>query len=191
MQWLFDNFEVILSKYLQILIPLRTVQNQISKELQDLGFSGLIHGCIIDIDYYHHIILNPMDGTMTYYYSPQFGVVQSLPSFEKVITSIKEKDVDYFSYNRNYELIQQKYNNNKQNPHYLLGQINNGSLLKSSGLSQNANITISYGQMQEISRSEGMYGISRRISVLQRLFSGHVLRDFDLNLIDSQPELND
>lgn len=191
LQWLFDNFEIILSKYLQMLIPLRTVQDQISKELQDLGFSGSIHGCIIDIDYYHHIMLNPIDGTMTYYFSPEFGLAQSLPSFEKVITSIKEKDMGWFSYSRNYKLIQQKYNNNKQNPHYLLGQINNSSLLKSSGLSPNANITISYDQIQKISRSEGMYGISRRISVLQRLFSGHVLRDFDLNLIDSQPKLND
>ena len=31
-----------------------------------------------------------------------------------------------------------------------------------------------------MSRKEGMYGVSRKISPLQRLFTGRVLRDFDL-----------
>lgn len=186
LQWLFDNFEVILSKYLQLLIPLRTVQDQISKELQDLGFSGSIHGCIIDIDYYHHIMLNPIDGTVTYYYSLLFGFVQSLPSFENVIASIKEKDVGYFPYKRNYELIQQKYNDNKQNPNYILGQTNNDFLLESPGFSsQNMDTIRNHNQLQKVSRSGGMYAISRKINQLQKLFSGHVLRAFHSSLIES------
>ena len=39
---------------------------------------------------------------------------------------------------------------------------------------------------QVVSRSSGMYGISRKINVLQRLFSCHTLRDFDLRLVDSE-----
>lgn len=124
--------------------------------------------------------------TVTYYYSLLFGFVQSLPSFENVIASIKEKDVDYFPYKRNYELIQQKYNDNKQNPNYILGQTNNDFLLESPGFSsQNTDTIRNHNQLQEVSRSGGMYAISRKINPLQKLFSGHVLRAFDLSLIES------
>ena len=43
------------------------------------------------------------------------------------------------------------------------------------------------GKEQIVSRSRGMYGISRKINPLQRLFSGHTLRDFDLKLIETTP----
>lgn len=36
-----------------------------------------------------------------------------------------------------------------------------------------------------VSRKEGMYGVSRKISPLQRLFTGRVLRDFDLRLTET------
>ena len=131
-------------------------------------------------------MLNPIDGTVTYYYSLLFGFVQSLPSFENVIASIKEKDVGYFPYKRNYELIQQKYNDNKQNPNYILGQTNNDFLLESPGFSsQNMDTIRNHNQLQKVSRSGGMYAISRKINPLQKLFSGHVLRAFDSSLIES------
>lgn len=33
-------------------------------------FSGKVHGCIVDIDYYNHIYLNPYDGTIVPYSAP-------------------------------------------------------------------------------------------------------------------------
>ena len=46
----------------------------LSKNIQMIGGDGEIHGSIVDIDFYNHIYLNPNDGTIHAYYSPQFGV---------------------------------------------------------------------------------------------------------------------
>jgi len=43
--------------------------NEISKNVKSFGGSGKIHGCIIDIDYYSHIFLNPYDNTIIPYYA--------------------------------------------------------------------------------------------------------------------------
>ena len=43
--------------------------NEISKNVKSFGGSGKIHGCIVDIDFYSHIFLNPYDNTITPYYA--------------------------------------------------------------------------------------------------------------------------
>lgn len=183
LQWVFDNFEIVLCRYLQMLTPLRLCQEQISSELKYLGFSGDIHGCIVDVDFYHHIMLNPIDGTMTYYYSSSFGLVQPLASFENLIESIRAHDGIDLSSSYNYDWIQQQFNEKKLNQNYLLGKANETYLLETSDNDIVSNINM---DEQVVSRSSGMYGISRKINVLQRLFSCHTLRDFDLRLVDSE-----
>ncbi|OPZ24457.1 MAG: hypothetical protein BWZ03_00167 [bacterium ADurb.BinA186] len=41
----------------------------ISAEIKRFGGAGSIHGCIVDIDYFNHVYLNPLDGTITAYYA--------------------------------------------------------------------------------------------------------------------------
>lgn len=167
LQWLFNSFEVILKKYLSIIAPYRFIQEKISFELKMLGFSGSIHGCIVDIDFYHHIMLNPIDGTITYYFSPSFGMVQPLNSFDDVLRSIgKYEDTDICS------IVDQS--------NYLM--------LKNQGLcflQRSDIVNKSKSQMTFVGQNEGIYHISREISPLQRLFSGHVLRKFDICLVES------
>lgn len=45
------------------------IQQSISEEIQKLGGTGTIHGCIIDIDYCNHIFVNPLDLTITGYWA--------------------------------------------------------------------------------------------------------------------------
>lgn len=71
-KWIQDNFNIVVNKYLAALEPLRAKQVQLSRELKSLGFKGTIHGLIVDIDFYNHILVNPFDGTITFYYSPFF-----------------------------------------------------------------------------------------------------------------------
>ena len=55
--------------YIRILAPYRTLQEKIAREIKEIskmgvntwGIEGKIHGCIIDVDYYHHIMVNPPD----------------------------------------------------------------------------------------------------------------------------------
>mgnify|MGYP003365605713 CR=1 FL=1 len=42
---------------------------KISDFVKAFGGSGIVHGCIIDIDFYNHIYLNPNDGKITAYYA--------------------------------------------------------------------------------------------------------------------------
>lgn len=44
-------------------------QKEISKLVKLIGGSGHIHGCIIDIDFYSHLFLNPIDKTITSYFA--------------------------------------------------------------------------------------------------------------------------
>ncbi len=44
-------------------------QKQIATEIKAIGGSGNIHGAIIDIDFYNHIYVNPIDLTVTAYWA--------------------------------------------------------------------------------------------------------------------------
>lgn len=44
-------------------------QTHIANEIRQIGGIGRIHGCIIDIDFYNHIYVNPIDMKLTGYYA--------------------------------------------------------------------------------------------------------------------------
>lgn len=55
-----------------LLAPLKqytALQKQVSDAVKSFGGSGSIHGCIVDIDYYNHIYVNPYDLTIKGYYA--------------------------------------------------------------------------------------------------------------------------
>lgn len=181
--WICENFDVVVSKYLQILLPLRKVQEELSREIKELGLDGTIHGLIVDIDYYHHIALNPIDGTMDVYYASIFGLKKDLNSFDELI-----KSLEWYSSGiekRDLELIQEKYEKRAHTKGYLLGSAFGNILLKAESCEME---DVSKRVEQVVSRKEGMYGVSRKISPLQRLFTGHVLRDFDLRLTETEQQ---
>lgn len=182
MDWICENFDIVLSKYLQILIPLRNAQEQISEELRELGLDGTIHGCIVDIDFYHHVMLNPIDGSMTFYFSSSFGKVLKLSSFNDVIKSLESHKSIFASYS--FDMIQEEFDKKSRDKGYLLGMSSNSYLVETEkdeimGISQKEEI---------VSRKDGMYGLSRKVNPMQRLFSGHVLRDFDLRLTETKQQ---
>ncbi len=44
-------------------------QEQVADVVKKIGGAGAIHGCIIDIDFFNHIFVNPIDGTMIGYWA--------------------------------------------------------------------------------------------------------------------------
>ena len=56
-----------------MLLPLRKAQEELAKELKELGLDGTIHGLIVDIDRYHHIAINPIEGSMELLIYLQYG----------------------------------------------------------------------------------------------------------------------
>ena len=42
-------------------------QKRVSEEIKQFGGSGRIHGCIVDIDFFNHVYINPLDGKISSY----------------------------------------------------------------------------------------------------------------------------
>lgn len=185
------------------------MNNTTAKELLQLGLSGNIHGCIVDIDYYHHIMVNPTDGSIQFYYSPGFGIVKYLRSFSKVIESLhenskfsltkceqlqlqftelskkkrKNKELCYLKKITNKEFCNQSLLPTELPNETDLGKNNNSSFSPEESKKE---LTSVNEELQYVSRTEGAYGVSKRIQPLQRLFSSHILRDFDLRLVEEE-----
>lgn len=62
-------------------------QEQISNEIKMIGGIGAIHGCIIDIDFYCHVYVNPIDMKVTGYWAQDIlykEVYPNIPSLLKI-----------------------------------------------------------------------------------------------------------
>ena len=68
-EYYYDNME----RYTQIvktaLTPYQNALKAIATEIHHIGGWGKVHGCIIDIDWFNHIYLNPFDGKVTFYFA--------------------------------------------------------------------------------------------------------------------------
>ena len=63
----YDNMDTMINSIKTPLKKYTIYQKSIANEIKKIGGSGRIHGCIIDIDYYNHIYVNPVDMTVTGY----------------------------------------------------------------------------------------------------------------------------
>ena len=158
--YFYKNFKTVVSNYITLLLPLRKMQEQISQELKQLGLSGEIHGLIVDVDFYHHIFINPEDGKVAFYYSPFMGTIQQFGTFRELLSHI---EIDKLKGDMSSKM--QIYDN-LMNKNFLLSQLSeNGS-----------NHT---GEMVRIDIKDSEYTISREINQMQRLFSSNILRVWD------------
>lgn len=70
------SVQMFLSKYVNW-------QKQVASEIKKIGGDGKIHGTIVDIDFFDHLYLNPLDGTITPYFAYSIidkCVYKNLPS---------------------------------------------------------------------------------------------------------------
>ena len=67
--YFFDNLPAYVDGVKRLFAPYAACLRKISEEVKSFGGTGTIHGCIVDIDYYNHIYLNPFDGTVTPYFA--------------------------------------------------------------------------------------------------------------------------
>lgn len=68
-QYYYDNMEQYAQKVTEAVTPFQKALYAISDEVCKFGGWGRIHGCIVDIDFFNHIYLNPFDGTITPYFA--------------------------------------------------------------------------------------------------------------------------
>ncbi len=65
----FKNMDLVIEQIVDPLGEYTAFQKKIAREIQSFGGEGRIHGCIIDIDFYNHVYVNPIDHKITSYYA--------------------------------------------------------------------------------------------------------------------------
>ena len=67
LKYYYDNMEYVGATIEDAISNYTELQKYIAGFIQKFGGDGSIHGCIIDIDFYNHVYINPYDLKITYY----------------------------------------------------------------------------------------------------------------------------
>lgn len=65
----YDNMDSVIAFIETPLRKYTAYQERIADKIRRIGGSGYIHGCIIDIDFYNHVYVNPVDMTVRGYWA--------------------------------------------------------------------------------------------------------------------------
>lgn len=60
---------------------------KVSEEVQRIGGDGYIHGCIVDIDLFSHIYLDPFSGKLTFYYAESITDRVEYPTLNSLLVN--------------------------------------------------------------------------------------------------------
>lgn len=95
-QYYYDNMDTMIASIETPLKKYTAYQENIANEIKKINGSGYIHGCIIDIDYYNHVYVNPVDMTVTCYWASDIINKLVYPSVPALLKA--ECPVLYFNY---------------------------------------------------------------------------------------------
>lgn len=95
LQYYYDNLPIYYERLIQVIQPYRNQLDLISKDIRKIGGSGTIHGCIVDIDFYNHVFLNPFDGKWTPYYATDTTNKIIYPSIRSLLEQEKPNSLIY------------------------------------------------------------------------------------------------
>ena len=130
---------------------------EISKGIKSIGGDGRIHGCIVDIDFFNHIYLNPYDGKISYYYATSMVDKYVYNSLKNLLSHHNEKLLENYKNSENKE--------------------NSLSIVLSKNQIQNVSIT-------EYVPDTLMYSPSRQMLTIQYLTELNVIRFWNDEMIE-------
>ena len=152
-----EQYSKILKEYIG---DYSDLQEQIANEVKSFGGLGTIHGCIIDIDFYNHIYVNPLDGKITPYYA------------ENIIEKYVHKNVISLLYCHNKLL----YNNYEK-------------ILMKKSLKQAKSLVLQKNEITRRcieERDTYIYKVSRVIKGLQYTSNYNIVRVWNDNLLEKK-----
>lgn len=85
LDYYFENMPEYIRRIRAAITPYYDALHTISNEVKAFGGSGRMHGCIVDIDFYHHIYLNPFDGKITPYFAWDMVDKTTYPSVKDLL----------------------------------------------------------------------------------------------------------
>lgn len=157
-EYYYDNLPIYCDIVKRRLRPYREALKKISREVKSIGGDGRIHGCIIDVDFLHHIFLNPFDGSIVPYYATD---MEKRTVFPTVLSMLKS--VDRSIYFQNQHLTE----------HYVALSKENRLPLLSGPTNRNE---CAIERASEIVYDKKMYQSSRIMRSMQYVFEGNVVR---------------
>lgn len=119
-------------------------------------FSGKVHGCIVDIDYYNHIYLNPYDGSIVPYYALS---IDNKYVYKNILSLISDKRSEMLpTFERALES-----NIDKESAELMLEDTTKKRMLSSLDKNEIDTYNVSVSDTS-------MYDISKRMKQLQRVY---------------------
>lgn len=165
----FDKiFDKMVNKYIELFAPYWKYINQMASEVKSLDYCGDVHGCIVDLDFCNHIMINPLDQKVTFYNSPTMGFVKIFDNLENLITYM----------NNGYILNIEKKK--------MLELKNNNAIISKTS----QEISQEVGELIKIDIKNSVYSISNYMRQIQRLFDSNILRDWNEDIISIQKKVS-
>ncbi len=160
MEYYFDYFDKMINRYIELLTPYREYQEKIAIEVRKLGGAGSKHGLIVDFDFYHHIMINPTENRLYFYYSPVYGTGMLLNGVSGLLnhTGYNELEIKNKLVSISSDSVLSEY-------------ITDDTYVEGAGL-------------QKIDISNSPYAISKAMRNLERVFDSGLLRDWNDDLIN-------
>lgn len=173
----YEHFDNVVNRYIKDLTPLWKVQSQISDILKCIGFDGRIHGLIVDVDFYNHIMLDVESKKIRYYYSPVYGHMVEFDNFLHLVDFICSNNYDRYlgSTKDRKEIasrIKDKFLSLSGESEDVIHSVIRSNELNLEYLSKDMNYKNSLISLP--------YKISKYVCVLDRLFNCRWLRKFEL-----------
>lgn len=172
------SFNYVVATFVKAILPYYKVEQILSEEIKQLHIpsynSGRIHGCIIDVDFFHHIMINPFDGKITFYYSPVWGIVEPFSSIEQLLVSVEKKN-DLLAQSREYSESKNAVLSNK------------GLLISKT----DSELTDLVGKTVVIDIKNSLYSVSQKMKQYQRLFTANILREWNDSIIENLIQVDD
>lgn len=165
--YIYNCFERMINRYIELLLPYHSFQEKIAEEVWQIGGAGTRHGLIIDYNFTHHIMIDPIEKRLLFYYSPEFGKIQDLKSIKGLLMHVGHTEIE-----------------TKQ---LLLG-LNPESIVKQYSIEEIKGEKCV--EIKKINIKESPYPYSRIMKNLERIFNSGILRDWNediINTIDSNP----
>ena len=105
-EYYYNQMDAIVQKIKAPLDEYTIYQKRIANEIKGIGGRGSIHGCIIDIDFWNHVYVNPIDRTITGYFAYDMSYKILYPSIPALL-----KDRCQILYGNYQRMIEEKKEN--------------------------------------------------------------------------------
>ena len=88
-EYFYDSFDDMVNTCFELFGSTYNELTMISEELKKYGLDGRVHGLIVDVDKRYHIMFNPFEHRLVFYYSPYWGLAKTYSGIKPLLKELK------------------------------------------------------------------------------------------------------